>query len=220
MAETVPNFPRVRMVMSGTLRTSQTWSTGMYAKLLGAPDLSALQTWIGGIRDALDAQLLETQTPRAVWDASTRVLEYSAYYYAASAPTASLVAVATAGNNPGASTGYMPSQVSVVASLHTAMAGRKGRGRMYWPATSLTLDANGRVNSGICDDLAYFSAFVATRLGADTLGGGLPVAVVAGAVAGGVPITSVTCDNRPDIQRRRADKIAATYHGTQAVPVS
>lgn len=216
----VPDFNRVRFVFSGHMRGgTQSWSTGIFAKVSTPPTLAQLQTDVNGLGAAFDAEMLVTGSNIAVsWDAGTRINDHIMYYYPANSPVATLVAVHAAANNPGSSTGYLPAQVAIVASLRTAMAGRKGRGRMYWPCVAAPLSSAGLLSATVTDNVCAFTRYVADQLSNLTWSGAAGQAVVAGAWPSGVPITSVVVDNKPDIQRRRSDKILATASSVLSVP--
>lgn len=123
-----------------------------------------------------------------------------------------------AGHKPtGASSSTsLPPQCSPVASWMTAVAGRKGKGRIYMPAPPQTLVSvdGGLLSSGACTNLATAAAGLVGDL--VTGGGGLFPYIVAPIVTG-VPwtkyarIKSVRVGNVIDTQRRRRAQITETY---------
>lgn len=109
----------------------------------------------------------------------------------------------------GTGTTYHPLQCALVVTTRTNLAGRRHRGRMYFPWTAAPLGSDHQVGSG---SLAPFLAEVDTFLTAvNALTGVGGVAVVSRVGAGEQnPVTAISADTRLDIQRRRANRQVAT----------
>jgi hypothetical protein len=116
-----------------------------------------------------------------------------------------------------ASTGQLPNQVAVVASLRTPQAGSRGRGRMYLPCDQLartsglaTVNTSARsaTNSAV---KALFDKFRAAANAHKT--GSAATAMVVASVASGLnnPITSIQTGSVFDTQRGRRRDSVETY---------
>lgn len=107
-----------------------------------------------------------------------------------------------------------PFQTAMVLSLRTAAVGQSGRGRLYWPATGLLLDA---------DTYRPLDALVATTLTAyKTFLSGLEAAVKvtyptsklvvwSRKLASAANVTQLQAGNILDVQRRRRDTLIESY---------
>lgn len=103
-----------------------------------------------------------------------------------------------------------PFQTSIVLSLRTGLAGGSRRGRLYWPclggaisATSLRLDnpTNTVAAGAMAGYLTSLQAAINTELE-----GEYTLAVRSPTLGLETPVTSVTCGDILDTQRRRRDK--------------
>lgn len=90
--------------------------------------------------------------------------------------------------------------VSVMAEKVTALGGRKGRGRMFWPGASDTaFDDNGALTGA---NVTAWNASLANFLG-DLTTIGLPMVLLHGDATTPTPVTALTVDGRAASQRRR-----------------
>lgn len=104
----------------------------------------------------------------------------------------------------------LPNEVAIVVSLRTATAGRRTRGRMFFPAP---------VGPWITDDAVWNATFVnllkatvADMLQDVTVGSEVFTPVVASATGGLLTaVTAVAVGNVPDAQRRRRDGQVEAY---------
>lgn len=211
----------IKLNARGTILTSQSWSTGFWCTFdaggaWGSANFLAYAT-------AMEALVQNWwQSVKVLAKSTTSYTGMDAYLYPSAATTAQQVANVSAGGGiQGSGTGTNPTQTSLVMSLRTNVSGRRGRGRMYVPATGVPLDSNHQVSSATCivaanatrdlfDDVnAYVNApanIVSQRV------------VIRSAAAGNGPaVTVVLVDSEPDIQRRRADALAAIYTATSSV---
>lgn len=81
----------------------------------------------------------------------------------------------------------MPPQVAVCASIRTALAGRRHRGRCYFPAPAeSSVDPDGRLSVGTMDDVAEHLDVTVDALSASYIASGLPAtfALVVHSLAG------------------------------------
>lgn len=226
-------YDRVRLVMSGTIATSQSWSCGLTCASL---------TTAGGNMNSVDQAALNdfaneavtvirkfwntaasgtTFIPKTILSQTTLVTDVTAYKYEAGSDTAALVSTPAFGAAiAGTGTSPHPSQTSVVASLRTTTPGRRGRGRIYLPATGAAMDLVPlqflpTLYNGLATDVARLIHDVSViGLGQDDS------TVVVGSQFGSPRVTFVEVDSRPDVQRRRADKIEPLGTGSVTVPAS
>lgn len=95
----------------------------------------------------------------------------------------------------------VPNQICRVASLYTATANRRGRGRMYFPSNGVGVVANdGRLALG-----TNFIDTLAAWLGV------IDAVVVSESDSVARPVTSLRIGDVPDTQRRRRDGMVEQY---------
>lgn len=143
--------------------------------------------------------------------------EVRVYSYPTGGPSASYIGTAAIGSGTGTGTSAMPLQQCMVATLRTGLAGRSHRGRMYLPASGRGLDTghvfNSTVTSAVCTALADFLSAV------NGLGSTNNVAVVSQTLTQATTVVEVTVDQRPDIQRRRANRQSTGTMASEAVTI-
>lgn len=115
-----------------------------------------------------------------------------------------------------------PFQTSLVFSLRTADSSSHGKGRLYWPATSVTLvDTSLKILPAAIDN--YMSGFltyiVNIRNAIRTVGGATTanLAVWSRTQASTRLVLSIRAGDIADVQRRRRDAIPESY---KSLPVS
>jgi hypothetical protein len=141
------------------------------------------------------------------------------YDYTAGSNVANIVVDHTfASPKLGNSATFIPTQAAVVASNLTGLSGRHNRGRSYLPATGAGMLTGHSLSTTDTDNVASAHRSLISNISAITYGSATTLGcVVLRNLATPANITSVKVDNEVDIQRRRADKIAATYSKTIAV---
>lgn len=119
--------------------------------------------------------------------------------------TAERVIAPVAGTGGG---NQLPHEVSVVVSLKTSIASRRGRGRMYLPAPAYgSLTTSGRLDFTIRDDIAQAAATYCATDAVNEM-----VAVVASKTGSLLtPVTQVRVGDVFDSQRRRRDSLIEAY---------
>jgi hypothetical protein len=109
-----------------------------------------------------------------------------------------------------------PFQTALVTSLRTTVAGASGRGRLYWPATGLSLTAatlrpdTGAVTSaiqGVNTYLENIEVALAASFDADPL----QLSVWSRTNSSTAPVVRLLMGDVPDTQRRRRDTLVETY---------
>lgn len=202
-----------RVVLSGTLASgAEEFSVGMNF----APDLGAgisspaeLNSWAIAIANDLGTATADSIDRGLSLTGS--VTQVSTYWYPDVGAPATAVGTASALYS-GSVAAIHPLQTSVVVSLRTAFAGRRYRGRFYWPALGWTVGATGKFTgtpvSAAADDFAEMLEFIA---GADGTSVELRPVVVSKAGGFVTPVTSVSVGDVPDTQRRRRDGLTEIY---------
>jgi hypothetical protein len=106
-------------------------------------------------------------------------------------------------------------QSAVVGSLLTAVAGGRGRGRVYWPATgagidtsTLRLDAS-QQTAALAGFGTYLEAIAIAISG--SLGVTVSLSVWSRTASSSAPVNRIRVGNVIDTQRRRRDALAETY---------
>lgn len=106
-------------------------------------------------------------------------------------------------------------QASVVLSVQTLSPGASGRGRLYWPATSATVDASTlRISSGnvallASDAVTYLQAIESALTTA--VGGTTVLCVWSRKGESSILASSIRVGDILDTQRRRRDRVRETY---------
>ena len=204
-----------RLTFGGVLFGSQQWSIGISGIPVGTAPTEAMMNAM-----ALDAQ----EAFVTCWNSgtlfgvgglnpsTTTFEEVRSSYTPAGSATATVIGSSTPDiPSVGSASGSLPTQTALVVSLGTGLAGRSNRGRVYLPMVGYTL-AGHYVASGDVDGLATkFTNFLAALN--DIAGTGYGFGSCVAGKSAATPITGVRIDNRPDIQRRRADKVVATHVG-------
>jgi len=198
---------------------SDTWSTSVWFRLGGytVPTVAQLDTLVSAALTDFDSK---------VWSAA------SSPYKAACSTGTKLTGARglTYTNNvldqsdthnitpiPGTGTSNHPMYVALVVTTQTGRAGRRNRGRMYLPATGATMASAGLFSSTQRDSVVDT---LAARLSAvNALSDTATVAVISSVGTTAHPILTVSADQRPDIQRRRANRQAVGTSHSATVPV-
>jgi hypothetical protein len=201
----------VNLVLRGVISGSQTWSTHVdFAQLgSGAVGQTDLDTWLAGAKTQLDTFWSTANGIGAQNETTTTYTQLQAYYRPGPGGTPLLVSsvvVAKAGTS--ATSNIWPWQCCMVATLLTGFPGRKERGRMYLPCNRpVGVTAVHQFNATATGAVSGSLALALHNINA------LPLATN-GLFA--QPLNStrlyqrVAVDNRPDIQRRRTDKLPSS----------
>jgi len=114
-----------------------------------------------------------------------------------------------------------PFQTCVVSSLRTAAIGGSGRGRLYWPATGIAINAptlrptSGQISSTLAAVKTYLTSITAAL--APSLTNGPVLSVWSRLHASTSPVNSINMGDVLDVQRRRRDALIEAYQSV-AVP--
>lgn len=117
---------------------------------------------------------------------------------------------------PGTGTSPHPAQSAVVCSLRTNRPGGSGRGRLYWPATGISLTgATGRVSTttraAFLAGMRTYLTAVEGALASTLAGEAFSLAVYSPTLGILTPVTSLQAGDVVDTQRRRRDDIPESY---------
>ena len=139
----------------------------------------------------------------------------NAYYYDGTSNNAALQSIHALTANAGTlSTNGSPIDTCLVISLRTGLPGRNRRGRMYIPFHTPVLAATGNTSSTNSATIAVAAGNLLNGWSGGHVG---YAAVVSRTGTDNRPITQVQVDTKPDVQRRRENKLAATAVSAQTV---
>lgn len=197
-----------RVVLSGTGYSPEIWATGFWvsaAALTTSQECTdfADTVHVKAVDSGFKTSLLNVIGPGFNWNKVT------VYSHESGNPAADHVGEFAVPSGTGSNqTGLNQiSQVCMVATLKTDTAGRTGRGRMFIPAAGQPV-ANGRFNTvsrnTLCDNLAAMFTLINALTDTSAI-----VGVFSNAASAIRPVTSVVIDDKPDIQRRRANRFQA-----------
>jgi len=209
---TVKPYAYGRISFFGRIGADQSWSTGWSFTNTGTPSSQNLMDLLA-YQVSQECDLMWNGNNQGVGAASlnaqdTTMTGVRAYWYPAGTNKASAQGeFIYSAPRVGTGTASLPTQTSVVVSTLSGNPGRANRGRMYLPATGATLNGHqlvlaptGQFTTQIGNALTNFNLI-------DSAVGDYRC-VIASAQAP-IPIVRVRVDTRPDIQRRRADKVFA-----------
>lgn len=203
-------LPYVRCVMQGITESTQTWSMGFSVHNDGTATSSELFTWLSAV-DGLAKTMFGTTGVVNQWDTATKYTSVAAYSYPAVGGAAAVAGVTSSGVVGTSSSRSVPPQIAVVISERSGIAGRKGRGRMYYPMCNPTLAPNGQLASSFCTTLANAVKVFFDGVNALSIGSAASIVCIGSRDTGaGAPVTGIIVDTKLDTQRRRTDKIVAT----------
>lgn len=209
----------VKMVHAGAVAGGESWSFGIWYEVTGLislPSPTQMNTLAGHL--STNFQAFWT-TLKARNQPGVDARSVSAYFYRngqlAVQSNAGFAAV------PGTAAAIQPVYVSRVVTLLTARAGRSYRGRLYLPYTGTNLSGSTNLWNSDSTTLTALKSLVTlstsdiiTDLAGTTAG---PV-VYSNTVGGHEPVTSLRMDNKPDTQRGREGRLAATLYDTATIP--
>jgi hypothetical protein len=202
----------VRFEIRGTGPGSEIWVTSFWSGVGNTiADVGDLQTAVDAIQgrvatmwNAIKANVFNT----------VNLTELRGYYYSAGGPDADFAASHIYTPVPGTLASGSPLETCLVVSLRTGRVGQSFRGRMYLPYQNNVI-SNGFV-AGI--QATYASAVAAMLSGVNTdLGANTVVVVVSRMLALDTIVTAVTCDSKPDVQRRRQNRLGGGVLSTSTV---
>jgi hypothetical protein len=209
----MPVANEVRIVLSGALAGGEQWSCSFAIMNGGVTSQANLQVIVDNVATAAASTGSLNSLVAASGANGMTLTRITGYYYVAPGP-ATFTAFHDVTGVVGATTDKLPNQCAMVVTLLTGLPGRGNRGRMYWPFPTAIITAS-HASNGNCDTIANaFKTFFQAINGG---GGGYSVAVASSTHSAMHAVTAIKVDNVVDTQRRRRDKLAATYSNQQSI---
>jgi len=202
-----------RTVFSGSLPNGEIWASGFWCNEAPSSE-AATQDQATTFGTELTNAWSHAGAPAVFNVAGMTVDKTTAYSYLDGSGKASFVGEQAMSLAGASSQAQLPNQCSIVTTLLTGSAGRRARGRMYWPCTAPDM-ADGEMASG---DVTLLATWMATLIGSLNGHLGDQAVVVLSQVAGtSKPVSAIKVDSRIDIQRRRANKETILFTSTHSV---
>jgi hypothetical protein len=202
----------IRVSIFGSLPGGDVWSVNPVFEITTGQEITYSEA-VGAV-NAINAVVVPTNL-RAIMSASTTVtgcrVEARTYAGVLQAQAEGLRGSPV----PGTGSSPLPFQSALVLSLRTAVAGGTGRGRLYWPATGLTLSATtlrpatALVTSFLADFKTYLTAVQAAIDG--VVDETVALAVWSRVNASSAVVNRIMAGDVLDVQRRRRDAIPEAY---------
>jgi hypothetical protein len=201
-------------VIKGTGPGSEIWQTGFWTSAVTPPGTQAqLQTDCNAI--AAFVTTWWTAIKVSIYS-SYALTEVDMYQYVAPSTVASLQAQTVLTASPGTNaTPGSPIDTCVVVSLRSAVPGRSNRGRMYLPYHSTAAVATGLFVNSNTDN--YGTATKALMTSVAGYASYVPV-VVSRTHSTWQPLAAIDTDNKPDVQRRRENRLLPSHTQVLAFP--
>lgn len=197
--------------ISGSLPGGEVWSVN--PKYGPGPEglktsYEDLLAWAEGIVGLNDGNILPAGL-RSILSSAAAITSIRCEYRDASGNLAQAAEAVPTSPVPGTLSATKPYQTSLVSSLLTGRPGRSYRGRLYWPALSLSI---GTADLRVADSvLATVTAAINTALSQiATIGApenDLVLSVVSETLSVVTPVTQISCGDVLDVQRRRRDSL-------------
>lgn len=188
-----------KYVLSGSLPGGEVWSTAWYGEATPSP--TSAQTLADNFNAAGSFGTSFLSDIRPIMNAGTSINKITVYTYGSGR---TLIATGQKSFTPvvGTGTGILPNQIALVVTLRTANNTRRGRGRMYLPATGLTINTT----SGLASNTG-FGTWLASM---GQMLNEYNAKVVSEAAGASYDVSRLTVDNVADTQRGRRDKLVGT----------
>jgi hypothetical protein len=137
----------------------------------------------------------------------TRYTSLKVYSYPDGGPTATFVGEAPIVSMVGTGGGNAPLYMCVVLSLRTGISGRSFRGRMYLPANGVALTTAHRLPTAAVAAVTLGMGNWFNAINALTGDNIASVSVLSQHLGEHFDVNEVTGDDKPDVQRRRENKM-------------
>jgi hypothetical protein len=192
-----------RNVFQGTLAGGEIFQTSFWCN--EAPsDQAATQAQADAIASKWNADKGVSGNPLGMISSGSSYDSITTYSYLDNTGKATFVGHTVLATSTGVTAQNLPDQCCLVATLLTGNAGRRNRGRMYFPLQVATLTSgqvSSTLTSGFATWLSSFFTHVNSTLGTQHI-------VVLSQIGGtSHTVNAVQVDSKIDIQRRRADKV-------------
>lgn len=201
----------IRVSLKGSLPGGEKWSINPCFHYIAELDVNYSQ--VLAIATAINNVTIPTGV-RALWSTSTLYTGCQVEARSSAGVLEALADVPRSSTVAGSGGGALPFQSSAVVSLRTNRPGGSGRGRLYLPATGVTLGSStlridptvlGTALSGMKTWLSGIEAAVETTL-TDA-----PLSVWSRTTMGTYSVTKILMGDVADVQRRRRDAAPEAY---------
>lgn len=210
------------------LRWSGFGEIGTIGWHLGGVPSAVSNAQLSDLLDAIDTAWASDETPSSyttfagLLATGQTIDQVSAYAYAASAEPATAQAVKALSHAGTDSSEGSPLQVAWVASLRTGIPGRSYRGRQYFPGYALRVATNtGLAGNTVTDNnntLAINMGLEVKESAQSVLGSNDIFWGVFSRARNTIdPVVECRVDNRPDVQRRRANSLQPNHTSAASV---
>jgi len=194
-----------RVVLSGTAPNSEIFETGFWVAATNLTTRTNTQAFAAAVQTSMQSTAFAGLVPLISSD--TRYTSLKVYSYPSGGPTATYVGEAPIVSMVGTGSGAAPLYQCIVLSLRTGISGRSFRGRMYLPATGTALTSAHRLPTapvaaavlGVGNWFNAINAFTGDLTAS--------VSVVSQHLTEHFDVNEVTGDDKPDVQRRRENKM-------------
>jgi len=200
-----------RFVLVGSMPGGEEWASGLWwtvnAAPVNGPDFQSFVDEYATTAHGSTGWFRGQNVAAATWTG------VKGYYHAGNPGAPAVFAGENVFGSPITGTGSgqeQANQTALVASMLTGQSGRSFRGRMYVPATDLGI-SGGVVASGQVDAVAAGLVDLIDAVRTATTWRPMVVSVTKDVMT---EIIQVRVDNKPDTQRRRANKLVPTYKNT------
>jgi len=198
----------IKVSVQGTLPGGEVWSVNPVWEVTSGEVISFAECQ--AIVTAVNALTLTTNL-RSMWNVATLLTGCRVEARTLGGQLENLAEGLRDSPQAGSGTNPHPYQTSVVTSLRTSTAGGRGRGRLYWPATGLTIDAGSlRINptalttaiGGVRNYLTSIQTAIDESVDETTR-----LAVWSRTTPALHAVTSIQMGDVFDVQRRRRDQL-------------
>jgi hypothetical protein len=180
-----------------------------------------LQTFCDAVKALTTTWFNTANGPKAIANTDTKCVSFECLWVEAgnSAATFQAITSFTSAEAVGIGSSATQTQAAIVVSQRSATPGAHGRGRMYLPATGYgALIGSGHyLNTTTVDGIANATKTYFQAVNALTVNSGAVFIGVGSQLPSPPPVTSLRVDNEFDVQRRRANKIQASYVKSVAI---
>jgi len=211
------SYDHVAVRIKGTINDIQSWSTGysVFGELGFPSTQSGLQAFCDSLHTPTATWWNATNGPKVIANGDTKITTIECLAIEAGNTVSTFTAVnnMTTSECVGTGSSATQTQAALVVSLRSANPSAHGRGRMYLPATGYgaLIGSAHYLNTTSVDGIANASKTYFDAVNALTIEGNDIAVVVAASLSAPPVVTSLRVDNELDVQRRRANKIQASY---------
>lgn len=202
-----------RAVISGHQGT-EIFQTGFWLQFAVAPSAANANTIAAALATDINTNLKTALQGQMT--ASDGVDGLKVYFYPSGGATAAFIGTGALSFVGSAGSRKVPMQVAQCITLHTALAGRRRRGRMFFPAASATFNVSGALTDAAAAALNTALGATFTAINADATVGA-KVVVVSATAGDWTAVNSVSTDSLYDVQRRRSQSLPHPIISTATV---